>query len=192
MKLFFIADETIIVVTSDNGGDYDGAVGDLRGRKGETWEGGMRVPQFIAWPGVTKPVTTIDAMTMNIDLFPSLLAMRGIPLPSDRIIDGRDIRSMLSGATPSPHQYLYYLTTWTAEVSAVRNAKYKYREPVDDTSPLGGAGKALHPAPALYDLEKDNEAHNVINRHPEVTEDLKRQIAALRAEIENNRRGWKM
>ncbi|MCX7283077.1 MAG: sulfatase-like hydrolase/transferase [Novosphingobium sp.] len=187
-----LADNTIIVVTSDNGGDYDGAVADLRGRKGETWEGGQRVPQFIAWPGVTKAGSVIAGMTMNIDMFPTLLGAAGVPLPKDRIIDGADIRPMLAGQTPSPHDTLFYLTTWSGKLSAVRNADFKYREVVEDDSPLGvSRGGAGHPTPpALYDLARDNESHNTIVRHPDVASALKAALEAKRAEVASNPRGW--
>lgn len=187
-----LADNTIIVVTSDNGGDYDGAVADLRGRKGETWEGGQRVPQFVAWPGVTKPGSVIDEMTMNIDMFPTLLGAAGVPLPKDRVIDGLDIKAMLAGRDRSPHDKLFYLTTWSGKVAAVRNRDFKYREVVEDDSPLGvSRGGAGHPTPpALYDLARDNESHNTIARHPQVAEQLKQALEAERATIARNPRGW--
>lgn len=187
-----LSDNTIIVVTSDNGGDYDGAVSDLRGRKGETWEGGQRVPQFIAWPGVTHSGNVIDGMTMNIDMFPTLLAAAGVSLPTDRVIDGKDIRPMLSGRAQSPHDALFYLTTWSGQVSAVRNKDFKYREVVEDNSPLGVVrGGAGHPTPpALYDLARDNESHNTIARHPELTQKLKATLDAMRHHLTDNPRGW--
>lgn len=187
-----LADNTIIVVTSDNGGDYDGAVADLRGRKGETWEGGQRVPQFVAWPGVTKPGSVIEEMTMNIDMFPTLLGAAGVPLPNDRVIDGMDIKAMLAGRDSSPHDKLFYLTTWSGKVAAVRNRDFKYREVVEDDSPLGvSRGGAGHPTPpALYDLARDNESHNIIARHPQVAEQLKQALEAERDSIARNPRGW--
>lgn len=187
-----LADNTIIVVTSDNGGDYDGAVADLRGRKGETWEGGQRVPQFIVWPGVTRPGSVINAMTMNIDMFPTLLGAAGLPLPKDRVIDGSDIKAMLAGQAGSPHDELFYLTTWSGKVAAVRDRDFKYREVVEDDSPLGvSRGGGGHPTPpALYDLAKDNESHNIIARHPQVAEKLKRAIETQRANLSKNPRGW--
>lgn len=187
-----VADNTIIIVTSDNGGDYDGAVSDLRGRKGETWEGGQRVPQFIAWPGVTRPGSVIDGMTMNIDMFPTLLSAAGIAQPTDRLIDGKDIRPMLSGQAQSPHDTLFYLTTWSGEVAAVRNKDYKYREVVEDNSPLGVVrGGAGHPTPpALYDLARDNESHNTIARNPGIAQTLKASLDAMRDQMKANPRGW--
>lgn len=188
-----LSENTIIVVTSDNGGDYDGAVADLRGRKGETWEGGQRVPEFVAWPGVTRPGSVIDGMTMNIDMFPTLLGAAGVPLPTDRAIDGKNIRPMLAGEAPSPHDVLFYLTTWSGELSAIRNRDFKYREVVEDNSPLGvQRGGAGHPTPpALYDLARDNESHNTIVRHPEIAADLKERLNAMSRELESNPRGWR-
>jgi arylsulfatase A-like enzyme len=186
-----LSDNTIIIVTSDNGGDYDGAVGDLRGRKGETWEGGQRVPEFVAWPGVTKPGSVIEGMTMNVDIFPTLLSANGIALPKDREIDGKDIQPMLAGKAGSPHDNLFYLTTWTGNLAGVRDGQFKYKEPVDDTSPLVGAARVSHPTPALYDLTRDNESHNVIARHPDVAERLKAVLEAKRSAMTANPRGWR-
>ncbi|MFY7836492.1 MAG: sulfatase-like hydrolase/transferase [Novosphingobium sp.] len=187
-----LSENTIIIITSDNGGDYDGAVSDLRGRKGETWEGGQRVPQFVAWPGVARPGSVIDGMTMNIDMFPTLLAAAGVALPTDRVIDGKDIRPLLSGQAQSPHDALFYLTTWSGNVSAVRNKDFKYREVIEDNSPLGVVrGGAGHPTPpALYDLALDNESHNTIARHPMIAEQLKKALDTMRDQLSINPRGW--
>ncbi|KRA60376.1 arylsulfatase [Caulobacter sp. Root655] len=186
-----IADDTIVVVTSDNGGDQGGSVGDLRGRKGETYEGGMRVPGFVIWPGKTKSGSVSDAMAMNIDLFPTLLTMLGVPLPKDREIDGRDMAPMLSGG-PSPHDYLYYVTAYSGEFQAVRDRGFKYRTVVSEKWPLAPTGTA---APygarsALYNMNGDNESHDVSLKHPEEAKTLAARLAAFRADAEGNTRGW--
>ncbi|MET3665716.1 sulfatase-like hydrolase/transferase [Caulobacter sp. 1776] len=186
-----IADDTIVIVTSDNGGDQGGSVGDLRGRKGETYEGGMRVPGFVIWPGKTKPGSVSDAMAMNIDLFPTLLAMLGVPSPTDRILDGRDMTSMLSGG-PSPHDYLYYVTAYSGEFQAVRDADFKYRTVISEKWPLAPTGTAAPygARPALYNLSGDNESHDVSLKHPDEAKKLAERLAAFRADAERNPRGW--
>ncbi|SFK56668.1 sulfatase-like hydrolase/transferase [Caulobacter sp. UNC279MFTsu5.1] len=186
-----IADDTIVIVTSDNGGDQGGSVGNLRGRKGETFEGGMRVPCFVVWPGRVKPGAVSDAMAMNIDLFPTLLAALDIPLPKDRTIDGRDMAGLLSGGA-SPHDYLYYVTAFSGEYQAVRDSDFKYRAMVSEKWPLAPAGTPPpHGArPALYRLNGDNESFDVSAKHPDAAKRLSQRLAAFRAEAEANPRGW--
>lgn len=186
-----IADDTIVIVTSDNGGDQGGSVGDLRGRKGETFEGGMRVPCFVIWPGRTKAGAVSDAMAMNIDLMPTLLAALGIPLPKDRTIDGRDMADLLAGG-PSPHDYLYYVTAFSGEFQAVRDTNFKYRALLSERWPLAPTGTPLpHGArPALYHIDGDNESHDVSAKHPDEAKRLSERLAAFRADAEANPRGW--
>lgn len=186
-----IADDTIVIVTSDNGGDQAGSVGDLRGRKGETFEGGMRVPCFVIWPGRTEAGAVSDAMAMNIDLFPTLLSALGIPLPKDRTIDGRDVAGLLAGG-PSPHDYLYYVTAFSGEFQAVRDADFKYRALLSEKWPLAPAGTPLPygARAALYHINGDNESHDVSAKHPDEAKRLSERLAAFRADAEANPRGW--
>ncbi len=185
-----VDDNTIIIVTSDNGGDYGGSAGDLRGRKGETWEGGQRVPAFVIWPGVTKAGTQSQEMAMNIDIFPSVLAAANIPLPPDRVIDGRDARTMLGGGE-TPHDFLYYLTTWSGQFDGVRDRRFKFHDIVPNVSPLGAGGDVPYNAvPSLYDLQRDNEAHDLSARHPQDTARLRSQLESFRADAQRNPRGW--
>lgn len=181
--------DTIILVTSDNGGDTLGSVGDLRGRKGDTFEGGTRVPAFFVWPGRIAPNTVSDEMTMNIDLFPTVLSALDIPLPGDRMVDGEDIASLLAGGK-TPHEYLYYLTSWGGEYEAVRDSTFKYRKPVADDRLIarqrGTAGRD-----ALFDLARDNESHDVSAKHTEEKKRLETELDRFREEAERNIRGWK-
>lgn len=82
---------TIIIFTSDNGVDVDGSTGALRGRKTEILEGGMRVPFIVSATGQLPTNTVRDAMSMTIDVTPTLLTLIGLPQLQDRIIDGRNI-----------------------------------------------------------------------------------------------------
>ena len=181
-------DDTIVIVTSDNGGDFDGSVGNLRGRKTETFEGGMRVPAIVVWPGRTSPGSTSAEMAMNIDILPTLLSSLGITLPRDRIIGGADMAPILSGGQ-SLHDRLFYVSTWSGQYEAVRDRAFKFRDPVTDgtliSPPRGGAART-----ALYSLVDDNEAHDVSARHRDERAKLQAQLEAFRAEAGRNVRGW--
>src|SRR6187402_2004178 len=78
-----IADNTIVVYTTDNGAEIalwpDGAMTMFRGEKGTTWEGGMRIPMMVRWPGVVKPGTEYNDIISLIDWFPTLCAAAGMP-----------------------------------------------------------------------------------------------------------------
>ncbi|WP_235536716.1 sulfatase-like hydrolase/transferase [Phenylobacterium sp. Root700] len=189
-----LSKNTIVIVTSDNGGDFGGSAGELRGRKGETFEGGMRVPAFVIWPGKVRPGSKSDQMAMNIDLLPTVLTAAGLPLPSDRLIDGRDIAPMLAGKASTPHDHLFYVTMWTGEYEAVRGKDYKYRDRVQKpaTNPFYPAASPLgsFAEPALYDLNRDNESHDVTLKHPQIAADLKATLQTFRESLASNPRGW--
>jgi arylsulfatase A-like enzyme len=187
-----LTDDTIVIVTSDNGGDYGGSAGDLRGRKGETFEGGMRVPALVVWPGTTQAGAETAEMSMNIDLFPTLLSALGIALPGDRIIDGRDLSSTLAGRAPSPHEHLYYVTAMSGEYGAVRSRDYKYLGIISEKSPFNpaGVGAPYAAKPSLYRMKDDHEAHDVSLKHPDVARALAGKLEAFRADAESNPRGW--
>ncbi|MBN1613170.1 MAG: sulfatase [Deltaproteobacteria bacterium] len=92
--------DTLIFFTSDNGPWYEGSPGVFRGRKGQSYEGGFRVPFLAKWPGQIRPGSVSSEPAVNLDLFPTLLTLAGIGLPSDRIIDGKNIADLLSGRNP--------------------------------------------------------------------------------------------
>lgn len=180
---------TIVIVTSDNGGDFEGSVGNLRGRKGDTFEGGMRVPTFIAWPGHVTPGTSGDEMAGLIDLFPTILSAAKLPLPEDRTIDGKDIAPLLSGGK-SPHDFMYYTTSWSGRYEAVRNAAFKLRDPVRDDN-LIARQRATGGQGGLYDLGRDNESHDVTARYPGMRTVLQNALDRFRADQQANARGWR-
>ena len=92
------ADNTIIFFTADNGPEGDGntnrncgSTGGLRGRKRWLYEGGIREPFMIRWPGHTKPGTTCDQSVIRSDIFSTVCAVTGVQPPADRVIDGTSI-----------------------------------------------------------------------------------------------------
>ncbi len=96
-------DNTLIIITSDNGPWFLGDGGNQRGRKGNTFEGGMRVPFIAHWPAAIAPGRTEHAMAMGTDLLPTVLELLQLPAPADRLLDGRSILSLLTqewGVTP--------------------------------------------------------------------------------------------
>jgi len=91
LKRLELDENTLLIVTSDNGPCYEGSPGFLRGRKGQSYEGGFRVPMVAAWPGRIPAGQVSDVPAMNIDFLPTFLRLAGVTLPVDRVIDGIDI-----------------------------------------------------------------------------------------------------
>ncbi|MCA1481515.1 sulfatase-like hydrolase/transferase, partial [Bradyrhizobium sp. NBAIM08] len=94
-----LADDTIVIFTSDNGarGVEGGSNAPLNGTKGTTWEGGMRVPLIVRWPSTVAPGRATTEVATSMDLYPTLAALCGGEVPTDRTIDGRDITPLLTG-----------------------------------------------------------------------------------------------
>ena len=104
-----IAENTLILFTSDNGPFPEGSSGGLRGGKATAWEGGFRVPFIARWPSRIPAGHATGAMAMNIDLYPTIAAILDVPLAQARMLDGRNILPLLTGASnDSPHQALYF------------------------------------------------------------------------------------
>ena len=184
-------DDTLIIISSDNGPWFLGDAGNLRGRKGNTFEGGMRVPFIAHWPAGITGGRTEQAMAMGIDLFPTVLELLALPAPPDRLLDGRSILSVLQQGGPSPHDYLYY---YDGEVLfAVRDQRFKYRGPAGvlygtDQLPVG---IAMPMKEWLFDLNGDpREAYDTSDHHRDELLRLRTAFEAKRREMVENQRGW--
>ncbi len=188
-----LLDRTLVIVTSDNGPWYQGSPGGLRGRKNETFEGGMRVPFIAAWPGHLPPATHRADVALGIDVLPTLLALAGVPLPRDRTIDGVDLSTaLLTGAAFPERPVLYYSAR---ELQALRLGRWKLhaRHPVFGGAPWSWPLAPLaRQGPWLFDLARDpGEAYDVASRHPEEVALLTGVRERWLAELESNPRGWR-
>jgi arylsulfatase A-like enzyme len=169
-----LENNTLVIFTSDNGarGDYGGSNKPLRGRKGTCWEGGLRVPCLMRWPGVIAPGRTCGEIATSMDLLPTLARLAGTQEPRDRIIDGKDIRALLTDpAARSPREaFFYYLSE---NLQAVRWGKWKLHVHRDDG-----------PVRELYDLQSDvGECFDVSGEHPDVVAQMLKLADACREDI---------
>jgi uncharacterized sulfatase len=207
--------DTLVVLTSDNGPWYEGSPGGLRGRKGQSYEGGFRVPFVAWWPGRIREGAVSDVPAMNIDLFPTFLSLAGLSLPSDRVVDGVDLWPALmerrSGLEERP---LFFFHEYDVEAVRVgpwkyidRNSHYVWPAPLDKPDTPGGrllTGRDYRPPgsaesvptlgtwPLLYQLERDpEEAYNVAELHPSRTRELRERLDAWRTAFRENPRGWR-
>ena len=186
-----VYENTIILITSDNGPWYQGSPANDRGRKADTFEGGMHVPMIVHWPAKLDGGRTVDGISMGTDWFPTLLDWLDLPLPSDRIIDGKSLRGMLEDQKPSPNEYLYYFSG--EKLMAIRDARYKYhdRRGVMYGSSAMPIAFAIPRGPWLFDTVTDfNESYDVSTSEPEVTERMEKALELKRREMKQNMRGW--
>jgi len=182
---------TIILVTSDNGPWYEGSRGPMRGRKGETFEGGMRVPMIVHWPAGFPGGSVLDGISMGTDWFPTLLDLLDLPAPNDRIIDGRSLRGMLQRGEPSPNQYLYYFAV--EDLLAVRDQHYKYhpRRSVTYTLADSMVSPGVPMGPWLFRLDTDpDESYDLSLRERETALRFARVVEGKISEMQRNLRGW--
>ncbi len=96
-----LAENTLVIFTSDNGGTGQSTQEPLRGNKGAYYEGGIREPFVAAWPGRIRPGTTSDVPVINLDLYPTFLAAAGAALPAGKILDGESLLPLLTGTAAS-------------------------------------------------------------------------------------------
>jgi uncharacterized sulfatase len=185
-----LEDDTLVLVTSDNGPWFQGSPGSVRGRKSQSFEGGPRVPFIARWPGRIPAGRVIAEPVNGIDVLPTVLRLTGIAPPDDRVIDGRDIWPVLTEGAPSPHQALYFYRGARLEAVRVGHHKAHARHPVP-----GGIlpiAVLFWKGPWLIDLERDPyESYDVSERQPEVAARLFDMMEARDAEMERNPRGWR-
>ncbi len=95
LKELGLEENTLVVFTSDNGGTGRTSQEPLRGSKGCYYEGGIREPFIVRWPGVTKPGSRSDVPVINVDFFPTFLAAAGVPVPDGKVLDGESLLPLL-------------------------------------------------------------------------------------------------
>ena len=166
LRINGIERDTLVIFTSDNG-PARGSAGPLRGRKGSTFEGGMREPTIAWWPGTIPPETASDEVTSTMDLLPTFAALSGGPPQQDRILDGRDISPILLGeaGARSPHEAFYFYSG--PDLRAVRSGPWK-----------------LHASGELYNLAEDiGETTDRAAEQPEVVGRLTAYLERAREDL---------
>ena len=172
-----LAENTFVVFTSDNGpwltfNELGGSAGLLREGKGCTFEGGMREPCIMWWPGRIKPGVVND-IGSTMDLYTTILTLAGADVPTDRVVDGLDLSPALFGTGPSPRKTMFYYRG--TKLYAVRKGQYKAHL---FTKPAYGKGEEkMHNPPLLYHLGHDpSEKYDIAKDHPDVIEDIRKEI----------------
>ncbi|MCC7491564.1 MAG: sulfatase [Fimbriimonadaceae bacterium] len=168
-------EQTLVVFSSDNGAIV-GSNKPYRGRKGTTWEGGVRVPTIARWPGRIAAGGSSEVPASTLDLLPTCCALTGTALPQ-RELDGVDLSGLLlHGAAPARPDVLGY--HHGLRLKAVRDERWKlHLLPPDKDLPAGDL-------PLLYDLHTDpQEQRNLAAEQPAVVARLRERAAALAARV---------
>lgn len=178
-----IDDNTLVLFTSDNGSarERQGSNLPLRGRKGRTDEGGMRVPCVVRWPGRIPAGKSSGALTSTLDLLPTLAHLADGQLP-DRRIDGKNIWPILSGKTnDDPRDAFFYYQM--DQLQAVRAGDWKLFVPMDSKKRNWGKPEGKTEL-QLYNLAKDiGESKNVAADNPKIVKQLLALANDVRADL---------
>ncbi len=175
-----IADNTIILFTSDNGGETNVTTNaPLRGGKSELYEGGIRVPMIVRWPQRIPSGVVCDHPTTNLDLYPTLLEATGMQVEPTHTLDGQST-----------------LTSWKAPTTSTPPREFYWHYPLDRPHFLGGiSGAAIRAGnwklierfdgapPQLFAIDSDpSETNNVADKHPAVVKRLQQNLTSWQAE----------
>ncbi len=180
--------ETLVIFASDNGSSPSsayGSNGSLRGGKGSTFEGGLRVPCLMRWPGQIAAGQTSDAMINAMDFLPTIAAMAGTHLPRDRVLDGIDLSPLLfaDDSVRGDARIFYYYNG--LNLQAVREGRWKLHLPRRvEMLVWWDSGLRELEAPLLYDLYDDpGESRDLANQHPEIVNRLLAEAERAREEL---------
>ena len=168
-----IADNTLIVLSSDNGGERLSDNRPLFHHKATLWEGGIRVPCLMRWPARLPKGKVTQQMAITMDLTATFLAAAKARLPDDYRGDGVDLVPFLTGEKPETERAFFWrIDRSNRKQWAVRQGRWKY---LNDGNTMD----------LLYDLEADvSERYSLTHQHPEIVRDLKARLAAWQAEMD--------
>ncbi len=159
------ADNTLLIFANDNGGLTEQMNKPYRGRKNTTFEGGLRVPCIIRWPGHTQPGTTNDGMMFIADFFTTFITIAGGRHKQELPVDGLDMTGMLFGSKASPRDEIVFEVSGSVRIPTIRKGDYKLM------------GKLL------YNIKTDPyETTDIAARHPDIVKRLRDRLLEVDAE----------
>lgn len=178
-----VDNNTLVLFSSDNGPWFQGSSGNLRGRKGMTWEGGVRVPLIARMPGKIPKGRVVDGIGSTMDILPTVAKLAGAPLPS-KPLDGIDIWPMLSGQAKSmDREILLSFDAWNLQCARWKQWKLhvaRYNNVTYSPAPQGGRVNHWLVEPELYNLASDpDESYDVAAENPEVVRAMLAKMESL-------------
>jgi arylsulfatase A len=173
-----LEDRTLVILTSDNGGFFKATSNaPLRANKGAYYEGGIRVPLLVRWPGVATPGRVVAEPVTSTDIYPTCLAAAGLPLRPHQHVDGVNLEPLLRGEGVEPRSLFWHYPHYNEHPSSVpcgviRKGCWKLIESFDP------------PGVELYDLERDiGETSDRAAAHPDVVRELRAELEAWRVRV---------
>ncbi|MEM6779548.1 MAG: arylsulfatase [Planctomycetota bacterium] len=153
------AENTLLICTNDNGGLTEESNAPWRGTKNTTYEGGVRVPCLMRWPGKLAPGSESDGMMHVTDCYPTFINLAGGSIAQQRPIDGIDMTEMLTAGQPSKREEIIFEVQGSVRAPTIRSGNYKLM------------GKLL------YDLQNDpRETTDVADKYPGVVTELSERL----------------
>ena len=151
---------TLVVFANDNGGLREEMNAPYKGTKNTNYEGGVRVPCVMSWPGILKPNTSNDGMMHIVDLYNTFITLAGGNLKQERKVDGMDMTDMLFAGKASPRDEIIFEVSGSVRLPAIRKGDYKL------------VGKEL------YNIAVDpSESENIASKYPQIVERLSQRVA---------------
>ena len=163
------AHNTLVIFMSDNGGGGPADNRPLRGKKGQMWEGGLRVPCIIRWPAALPSGKTCDAFLSSLEIFPTIAAATGADLPEGVTLDGFNMLPVLRDKAPSKRTAMFWQRR---NLKAARVGSWKWVDMGNDSQ-------------GLFDLGSDlGERRNLATQKPDILNRLRKQFADWRKEMD--------
>lgn len=166
---------TLVIFTNDNGGEWLSRNEPLSNRKSTLWEGGIRVPLILRWPGHLPANRSSKQVAMTMDLTASVLEVTGAAVPSSYRLDGLNLLPSLSGRSPIIERQLFWRRKRPTEQRAVRSGGWKL---------LQDGGNFY-----LFDVSADpGERHDLTAKHPELVRKLNAMLDAWEKDVDSKNR----
>ena len=212
-----LAGDTFVLFTSDNGPEMlerhpqayrsYGSAGPLRGKKLQLWEGGIRVPGIVRWPGRSQPGSVSRVPVSGIDLLPTLCAVAGVSVPPELELDGADMTPTFAGKLVERDTPLfwYHYKAWGGPRVVMREGRWKTVGFWGGPERLRSDSSTMRPGDLelirttelvrfeLYDLETDpGERRDVAAKNPAVFEAMRTEMVRMLADVQNDaRQDWR-
>jgi len=198
-----LSENTIVIFMSDNGSKQgkEGSNGELKAAKGTLWEGGIRVPGIIRWPGKVKAGTIEETPAGLVDILPTLTEITGTLIPKDRTIDGTSLTPLFNNKKIARKKPLFWYYNPSRPVCVIREGDWNLiADPVIDV-PKDNVFKEewigiIKESPLtnfrLFNLKNDiSQKNDVSSQHPKLFEALKKKMIELHKEVVTEARDWR-
>ena len=175
-----VSNNTLVVFSSDNGGERLSRNAPLFHHKATLWEGGIRVPCVMRWPAKYPKGKVTHQPAITMDLHTTFLAAASVPLPKEKPLDGIDLTPLITGVSaPVERTFFWRIDRTNRKQKAIRHGRWKY---LNDGNTMD----------LLFDLEADiSERTNLGYQEPQILEDLKARLKAWEAEMDaSDREIW--